>query len=178
MSRPEGEPLVLGRVSGFRGNRGEVTVSVISGDAARWTHLRRVWLDGPREVESSRAYGGRLVLKLAGVDDANAAAALRGRDVAALAADVPALPEGVYWSARLVGATVTDRRAGVLGRVCDVMETGGTDLLVVRDDAGVETLVPLARSIVSSIDASQGAITVVLPEGLRDLGADDEREPS
>ena len=143
-------------------------MSVISGDAGRWTHLRRVLVDGVREVEASRAYGDRLVLKLTGVDDANAAAALRGRDVAALASDLPPLPEGVYWSARLVGATVTDARAGLLGRVVDVMETGGTDVLIVRDDAGAETLVPLAREIVTRVDVGEGAIAVALPEGLRE----------
>ena len=150
-------------------------MSVISGEAGRWTHLRRVVVDGVREVEASRAYGDRLVLKLEGVDDASAAAALRGRDVAALPSDLPSLPEGVYWSARLVGATVTDARAGVLGRVADVMETGGIDLLVVRDEAGVETLVPLAREIVTAVDVEAGSIAVALPDGLRDL---DGREPS
>ena len=47
-------------------------MKVVSGDAARWVGVSRVVLSGagPREVESSRAYRDRLVLKLAGVDDA------------------------------------------------------------------------------------------------------------
>jgi 16S rRNA processing protein RimM len=179
LSSPEGKPLVLGRVSGFRGNHGEVTVKVVSGDAARWEHLSRVVLQGqgpgaqagPRGVESARAYRDRLVLKLAGVDDASEAAALRGCDVLAEAEDVPPLPQDVYWVERLVGARVKDAALGDIGRVTDVVETGGVDLLVVKDGDGVETLVPLVREFVTEIDEASGTILLALPDGLRGLNA-------
>ncbi len=185
MSNPDGKPLVLGRVKGGRGPHGEVTVTVVSGDAARWVHLGRVVLGAAdqgfkgetRKVESSRAYRDRLVLKLAGVDDANQAAALRGCDVGALAEDVPELPPDVYWVERLVGAQVTDSVLGDIGRVKDVIETGGVDVLLVRDAGGIETLVPMVKAHVTAIDAAAGTIQVTLPAGLRELD-DDEQEPA
>ncbi|HKB17133.1 MAG TPA: hypothetical protein VKF62_13790, partial [Planctomycetota bacterium] len=137
MSNPPGEPLPLGRVAGHRGAGGEITVRVASGEALRWVHLRRVLLDGdPFDVEETRAYGDRLVLKLRGVDGAGAAAALRGRQVAAPPEEVPILPEGRYWVSRLLGARVADETRGDLGTVEDVVETGGTDLLLVREASG------------------------------------------
>jgi 16S rRNA processing protein RimM len=174
-----GKALVLGRVSGFRGVHGEMTVKVFSGDADRWVHLSRVILGGEepggeddsRKVESARAYRDRLVLKLAGVEDATAAAALRGRDVLAEAQDVPRLPEGVYWVERLVGARVMDVVMGEIGRVTDVVETGGVDLLLVKDPDGVETLVPLVKDFVTEIDEAAGTIRVSIPDGLRGLNA-------
>jgi 16S rRNA processing protein RimM len=179
-------PLVIGRVSGFRGNRGEATVKVASGDAARWEHVRHVMLNPagegaatvPRKVESARAYRDRLVLKLAGVDDASQAEALRGCDVLVGADDVPRLPEDVYWVARLMGARVTESTGRDIGCVADVIETGGTDLLRVVDAAGAETLVPLAREIVTEIDEAAGRIVVSLPEGLQEINAPMEREPA
>lgn len=165
-----GKPLVVGRVSGFRGARGELTVRVLSGDASRWVHLSRVWVaDESRVVESARAYRDRLVLKLAGVDDAGAASALKGRDVAAPDEDVPRLPKDVYWMERLVGARVMDSSMGDIGCVMEVVETGGVDLLRVEDARGVETLVPLAREIVTGVDETAHTIRVALPEGLRGL---------
>jgi 16S rRNA processing protein RimM len=183
LSSPEDKPLVFGRVSGFRGGHGEVTVKVVSGDAARWAHLRRVELNGSgpgivsgsRTVDAARAYRDRLVLKLAGVDDANAAAALTGCDVAAAAEDVPKLPEDSYWVERLVGARVNDAALGEIGLVKDVIETGGVDVLVVADAAGVETLVPMVKAFVSTIDEANGTIGVSLPAGLRGLNADHGR---
>ena len=170
---------MLGRVSGFRGNHGEITVKVVSGDAARWVHLRRVVLNGsgagvgtgPREVESARAYRDRLVLKLAGVDGASDAATLRGCEVVAPAEDVPPLPQDVYWVERLVGARVMDETLGDIGRVVDVIESGGADLLLVEDGNGVETLVPLVKEFVTAIDEASGTIRLTLPEGLRGMNA-------
>ena len=167
-----GKALVLGRVSGFRGGGGELTVRVASGDASRWIHLSRVVVDGRgRTVESARAYRDRLVLKLDGIDDATGASALRGKEVCAAAEDVPRLPKDVYWVERLVGARVMDVAMGDIGCVADVVKTGGVDLLLVRDGGGVETLVPLVKDIVTTIDEAAGTIQVALPPGLRGLNA-------
>jgi 16S rRNA processing protein RimM len=133
--------------------------------------------DDPREVESARAYRDRLVMKFVGVDDASQAEALRGCDVCASAEDVPPLPKGVYWAARLVGCRVEDAAGAELGRVEDVIETGGTDLLLVREAGGGEMLVPLASGIVTAVDEAAGTIVVSLPEGLREVNAVD-REPA
>ncbi len=184
MSSPDGKALVLGRVIGFRGSHGEITVKVISGNASRWVHLRRVVLHGSGpgsevgsyKVESARAYRDRLVLKLQGVDDAGNAAALRGREVMAPAEDVPRLPLGVYWVERLMGAQVMDATLGDIGRVKDVVETGGVDLLLVEDSGGVETLVPLVGEFVTAIDEASGTIRLTLPEGLRGMNAPGGRE--
>ena len=153
-------------------------MKVVSGDAARWVGVSRVVLSGagPREVESSRAYRDRLVLKLAGVDDANGAAAIRGSEVAAPAEEVPRLPQDVYWAERLIGALVKDAALGEIGRVVDIVETGGTDLLLVKDAGGVETLVPLAREFVTEVDEASGTISVAIPDGLRGLNGPGGRE--
>jgi len=132
--------------------------------------------DGPRKVESARAYRDRLVLKLAGVDDANSAAELRGTEVVAAAEDVPRLPEDVYWVESLVGARVVDETLGDIGTVADVIEAGGGDLLLVKDGDGVETLVPLVKEFVTAIDEASGTIRLALPEGLRGLNAPGGRE--
>jgi len=166
----------VGRVSGFRGLAGELTVKVTSGEAGRWTALTAVLVGGAGEaareeptryeVERSRAYRDRLVLKLEGVDDPSGADALKGRWILAPADQVPALPAGVYWVERLIGLDVVDERGEELGRVEDVAPTGGVDLLVVRKPRGGEILVPLAESIVLEIDEAARRVTVRLPEGL------------
>jgi 16S rRNA processing protein RimM len=144
--------------------------------ASRWTQGTRVFLEVagapavPYGIEAARAYGGKLVLKLAGVDSPSAAEALRGATVRVPAEEVPALPEGEYWVARLCGLPVVDEAAGPLGQVEDVEETGGVDLLRVVGPRG-EVHIPLVGEIVTSID--EGGIRVRLPEGLLDLNRED-----
>ena len=109
------------------------------------------------------------MLKLFGVADASTAAGLKGLEAASPAGEVPILPEGRYWVSRLLGARVADETRGDLGIVTDVVETGGADLLLVREESGRERLVPLAREIVREIDEAAGRIIVRLPEGLFEL---------
>lgn len=170
---------VFGRVTGFRGNRGELTVRVASENAERWVGLTKVLVvpqdeaaKGPEveyEIEASRAYRDRLVLKLRGVEDAAAADALRGRDVAARQDQVPSLAEGVYYQQQLIGLAVVDDGGATLGVVEDVVDTGGTSLLEVRRESGRTLLVPMAGGIVLDIGLEERRIRVRLPEGLEDL---------
>jgi 16S rRNA processing protein RimM len=170
----------VGRVTGHRGARGELTVRA-GADAAIWTSAPQFWLalghepERRYEAERARAYKDRLVLKLRGIDDANAAARLRGAEVRVAAEDAPQLPADVHFTARLLGLEVVDHRGRVLGTVADVTATGGTDLLRVRprspEPRGEQAwlLIPMARSIVVAIDEQAGRITVCLPEGLEEL---------
>jgi 16S rRNA processing protein RimM len=147
-----------------------------------------VWVAQPPdgryyEVEHSRAYRDRLVLKLKGIEDGNEAARLRGHDVFVAREDAPRLPDGVHYVAELVGMLVVDERHGELGRVEGIVETGGVDLLRVRrserdsssasgdgdEEDAEELLIPLAREYVRSVDEDERRIHVRIPPGLRDL---------
>lgn len=176
-----GPRIPVGRIAGHRGRQGEVTVRGC-GQAAAWLAVRRVWIASGSEgrfydVEHSRAYRDRLVLKLKGIDDANGAARLRGHDVEVARADAPELPEGVHYVAELVGMLVLEESGQELGRVVGVVETGGTDVLRVqpgaprseREEEAEEYLIPLAREYVRSIDASRRRIAVNMPRELREL---------
>jgi len=180
--------LTVGRVSGHRGRAGELTVRVTGGDGEAWRGLRSVWVrraeqTGTRyEVEQSRGYRDRLVLKLRGVDDANTAAGLRGCEVLVEEAEAPALADGEFYAGTLLGMDVMLEDGTRIGEVLDVAATGGADLLVVRvssdRDAG-ETraepiLIPMAGEIVRSIDAERRRIVIRPPEGLLELNREGE----
>jgi 16S rRNA processing protein RimM len=172
--------LSVGRIAGHRGRHGEFTIRGC-GQAEGWLDVRRVWVEdasGGRyyEVEHSRAYRDRLVLKLEGIDDGNQAAGLRGHRVYVDREDAPVLPQGVHYVDELVGMLVIDESAGELGRVEAVIETGGTALLKVTDGRGSkeeedtdELLIPLAREYVRSIDTEARRIEVRVPRELREL---------
>jgi len=123
----------------------------------------------PFEVRGARAYRDKLVLLLAGIEDAGDAARLRGGTVLVPPDQVPELPDGRYYLARLLGLEVWEETGVRVGRVSDVIEAGGTETLVVEDEAGHEILVPLVREIVLQVRQGEGRITVRLPEGLREL---------
>jgi 16S rRNA processing protein RimM len=150
-----------------------VTVIVSGGDAAPWSGARRVWIgtepaSGGRffRVEAARAYRDRLVLKLHGIDDGNAAAGLRGRWVRAAASEAAALPRGRYWRAQLVGLEVRDERGRRIGTVDDVLPTAGPDLLRVTRPDGSELLLPLVDDVVRAVDLGRRRLVARPPRGL------------
>ena len=155
-----------------------MTVRMFKGDAEPWTGLERIWIgeaDGATgsvyEIETIRAYRDRLVLKLNGIDDATRAAGLKGKRARAFSGDAPELPEGVYYSARLVGMTVLDEEGKRIGAVKDVVPTGGTDVLLVDGggENGEEVLIPFADEIVIEVDEDKNRVTVRMSNGLLDL---------
>lgn len=152
---------------------------VAVGQAMRWTASRRFWIGAAGgeaaagrfyAVEASRAYRDRLVLKLVGIDHATTAAGLRGQHVSVPGEEAPALGAAEWYAADLVGLEVLTLEDGRrLGRVEDVLPTGGTDLLRVRRESGGELLIPMAREILCDVSLDEGRIRVKLPWGLEQL---------
>lgn len=157
-------------------------MKIFRDEADRWSEVRRVWLDAGQgatsafEVERARAYRNRLVLKLQGVDDPTAAEKLRGSRVAVAVEDAPELPAGEHYTALLVGMEVVDEEKRSVGRVIDVMPTGGKDVLVIAPHSSAadatahdnEILVPLVEEFVE-VDETSRVIRIRPPEGLLDL---------
>lgn len=175
---PEWDALVaLGRVARPQGRHGEVAVDPWTAMPERFCRLSRVYVDGgggePRalRVESARIHKGRPVLKLEGISDIGEAESLRGQELRIPEGELEPLPEGTFYQYRIRGFTVRDRTRGELGIVENVLETGGTDVLVVRGRGGEETLVPLCFEIVKNIDPLGESVDIDAPEGLVSLNA-------
>jgi len=152
--------LEVGRIGRAHGLRGEVYVTPVSNVRERFAPGSVLWA-GDRElvVTASRSQQQRLLVRFVGVDDRDAAEALRNR---VLVADpLGAAPEGELWVHELIGSEVRDRAGAVLGRVVSVEANPAHDLLVL--DAG--PLVPM----VFVVSAGDGVVVVELPDGLLDL---------
>jgi 16S rRNA processing protein RimM len=165
--------VTIGRVVKPQGRHGEVAVEPLSDTPDRFEALERVFVPGPhgsaREVvvEDVWPHQGRFVLKLRGVDSIDAAEGYRGLDLRIAEEDLPALPPGSYYHHQLKGLEIVDERGDRVGRVEDLLETGGAIVLVVRDPlpTGVrETLIPLADAFVKSVDLVAHRAVVHLPE--------------
>jgi 16S rRNA processing protein RimM len=96
--------------------------------------------------------------KLEGVDDRSAAELLRGCDVAVTREDLGEAAEGEFYWVDLVGLEVVTLQGEALGRVEELLRTGGSDVLVVR--GGRERLIPFIADYVKSVDREAGRITV------------------
>ena len=116
-------------------------------------------------IQSAGRHKGRLLLKLAGVDNREQAEKLRGLALYVEPGDSPPLPEGEYYHFQLLGLEVREdgRR---LGEISDILSLSANDVYVLRRDDGGETLIPALKSVVRKVDLVAGYLEVMLPEGL------------
>jgi 16S rRNA processing protein RimM len=104
------------------------------------------------------------VLKLEGVDSIDDAERFRGLDLRIPEEDLAALPAGSYYHHQLRGLRVEDPRGREVGRVAEVMETGGEAAVLVVRGAGGETLIPLADAFVREVDLAGGRVVALVSE--------------
>ncbi len=139
----------LGRVGRPHGLDGSFYLEVPS----RVPEVGAVVLLGGRERTVERRAGTDLrpILRLSGVEDRDAAAALRGKD--ALEPGAAGVPETNEWPAeQLVGCRIEgmgEVRRVVVGPSCDVLEVGAEGHLV-----------PFVRDAVKRVDPRAGVIEV------------------
>lgn len=132
-------------------------------------------IDDGREFRllEARPYKDGLVLRIEGVESIEAAERFEHCDLVIRPERRPALGEGEYYLADLVGCAVIDRKSGrPIGTVAGWQEFGGPELLeVIPDGRGPEAVIwiPLVRTICVEIDPAGRRIVIDPPEGLLDL---------
>ena len=153
-----------GRIVNTHGVAGEVKIEVWLDSPQFLKSFKRCFIDR-REVKllSARVHKGFLIVKLEGVEDVNAAMALKGRTVFIDRADAR-LPKGVFFLQDIIGASVVDESGSEIGKLVDVMETPASNVYVVKGER--EHLIPAVPEFVMSTDADNGIITVHLIEGM------------
>ncbi len=109
-------------------------------------------------VEAIQDHGNALVAKLAGIDDRDAAYALRGQEISVARCELPAPEENEFYWSDLIGLTVINREGVELGKVANLMETGAHDVLVVKGER--EHLIPFVAAFVGKVDLGGGTIEV------------------
>ncbi|HZC08727.1 MAG TPA: ribosome maturation factor RimM [Mycobacterium sp.] len=169
--------LIVGRVAKAHGVTGELVVDVRTDDPelrfAPGAMLRTKASDRGEHnyvVTAVRPHGNRLLLRLEGVADRDAADALRGSLFVIDSEDLPPIDESdTYYDHQLEGLLVRTTGGRDIGTVAEVLHTAGGELLAVdRADAG-ELLVPFVTAIVTSVSLDTGIVEIDPPEGLLEL---------
>lgn len=173
--------LVVGRVVKAHGIRGELVVDVRTDSPeerfAPGTRLvgrtgkGRTSTDREVTVEAARSHSGRLLVRLDGIGDRDAADAIRGM---LLIVDSDSLPDtddpDEFHDHQLVGLKVLDTEGNRLGEVTEIMHTPAGELLAIHLESGIDALVPFVTEMVPEVDLEAGTCVIDPPEGLLDLG--------
>ncbi len=155
--------MVMGRIGAPFGIQGWVKLKTFTespdGLAAHghwWVGSEKGWK--AYAVEDFVARLPATVAKLKGVDDRNAAEALKGFEVAVTREALGEAGKGSIFWVDLVGLEVASLSGEVLGKVEGLFETGETSVLVVMGER--ERMIPFIPQYVKDVDREAKRITV------------------
>ncbi len=168
--------LVIGKIGGAHGVRGEVKIIPLTDDVRRFSSLKeclilddRERVKETKEVEKARVDDTRTLVKFKGIDDRDEVGKLTGFYIAVSREDAVKLPEGRYFIADLIGLKVIDDERGELGTIKDIINSGASDIIIVKRKGKNELLIPYLNAIVYEVDIDGGTMKVKLPEGLYEI---------
>ena len=160
--------ILLGRIAGAQGLRGEVKINSFTADPeniAAYGPLtdgkgRQFAIDRVRHLK-----GGAVVAVLAGIKDRAAAEALQGTELYVARDRLPEADEDEWYYEDLVGLRAVSPQGDEIGEVLSVQNFGAGDLLEIRPaDARQSRFVPFTKAAVPIVDVKNGRIVVDPPE--------------
>lgn len=160
------ELIHVGAIVNAHGIRGEVKLNPVGFDPEFLVEFDRFNIGGKEtEVRSSRVHKSVLLLTLPGVEDMDAALALKGKSVSIYAEDVE-LPEGEYFDVELEGCTVLDDATGEeLGKLKRVLHYPAHKVYEVK--GAREYLIPAVPGVfIASVDIDAGVVRIHNMKGL------------
>jgi 16S rRNA processing protein RimM len=153
----------MGRILAPFGVKGWVKVQPNTAEIRNLLTYRNWWVEHEGDwretaVAEAKVQGSAVVARLAGCDDREAAATLRGKAVAVPRAALPEAKSGEFYWADLIGLAVVNEEALELGRVVGMLETGANDVLVVQGER--ERLIPFIETVIREVDLPSGIVRV------------------
>ena len=165
--------LEVGKIVSTHGVRGEVRVDPWCDSPDFLRQFKTLYYDKtgtkPVKVLACRPHGNIAILKLAGVDTVDAAAALPNKVLYMARADAK-IADNSYFIQDLIGCRVLDADAPEIcyGTLSDVSRTGANDVWHVTDENGKEYLLPAIPPVVIDTDIDSGTILIRPLRGIFD----------
>ena len=157
----------MGRVTAPFGVTGWIKVYALTAQVGNLRDYPRWWLGhdgGWREtrVAATKVHGNALVARIDGIEDRDAAVALKGLEIAVPRSQLPGAAENEFYWTDLIGLKVVNTEQHEFGRVARIVQTGANDVLVVAGGNGNEreTMIPFIAGAIRQVDLAAGMISV------------------
>lgn len=168
--------IIIGKITGAHGVRGELKVFPLTDDPRRFLKLKDCFICGQNFEKpdaslcsSARLDRGNVLVRFEGIEDRDKAELLRGRFIAVSRDNAVKLKKDSYFITDLKGLTVIDDDRGELGKVIDCFETGSQFTLEIKRDKKKNLMLPFVKVYCYEVDIAAGYIKCRLPEGLFEL---------
>lgn len=164
LSRSTNNLIIVGQIVKPQGVRGEVKVKPLTDDPSRFCALKSVFVCGrPCKIENVRISSGDVYIKLAGVDDRNAAETLRNCYLEIDRAVCVPLDDGEFFVTDLIGATVVACAEHIedrIGIIRSIQSFGAADVFTVECAQNKEMTFAFVKALDAKFDSESKVLYV------------------
>ena len=163
--------VVIGKILTSWGVRGEAKVLPLTFSNERFGQLKEVKIrigDDYRvlTIEHFREAGRFVIIKFKEFSTAEEVKQYSGKELLIPEELSPPLPEGVYYHYQILGLEVYTDRGVYLGKITNIIETGGNDVYVITGQK--EVLIPAIEEVVKDVDLENKRMIIHPMKGLLD----------
>ncbi|HAH88260.1 MAG: ribosome maturation factor RimM [Armatimonadota bacterium] len=159
--------VVIGRVVGTFGLKGEVKIYVTTDEPEYFETLKEFKAAGPGlaprilKLESVRPGRGNLVAKFQGIDSIDNAEPLIGAQISIRESDLRPLEEDEYLVQDIMGMEVVTTDGRSLGKINQIIHAPANDVYVTE-----QAMIPAVKEFVQNIDIKKKKMVVRYVEGM------------
>ncbi|MBI3591745.1 MAG: 16S rRNA processing protein RimM [Candidatus Melainabacteria bacterium] len=162
---------LVGTIVGTFGNKGDVKITPLINPADYLLELNSIFVESTDSTKQeltvvrSKKHKNVYLFTLEGINDMDVAEDLCGLQVYVPSIEFKELQKNEYYYHELEGLTAYTESGKVIGKVDHIMQ-GGNDILVIKDDAGKEIMIPFADELVPEVNLKERTIIVNAINGL------------
>lgn len=124
----------------------------------------------PHFIESYSGSGEKVTIKFEDINTVEDAKRIGGKKAFLQKSLRPDLPSDQYYDDEIIGFTVQDEAAGLIGTLQEIIAAGANRLLVVKKESN-EVLIPENGPFIKEVVKDKKTILVELPEGFLDMNS-------
>jgi len=162
----------IGIITKAQGIRGEFRVLPTTDDPARFELLvgGEIRIGGEcYKLNNARLQKNIVILKLAEINDRNAAEKLIGANICIPKEKALPLDDDEFYIRDLIGLHAETENGEKIGVLTRVLHTGANDVYVIETPDGGSFMLPAIKDVVIKISVAEKKIILRLMEGLREL---------
>lgn len=162
----------IGIIVALFGIHGELKVRSLTDIPNRFAKLGTAYLGPdhiPYPITGVRPYkGDTVILKLAGINDATGAEAVRNWEISIPLDKLAKLPADSYYQHDIIGLQVKMLNGRDLGTITDIIVTGSNDVYIVKTPDAQELFIPAIKDVIKQVDLIRHLMYIDPIRGLLD----------
>ncbi len=161
--------LRVGKITNTHGIKGDLKVLPLTDYFERFEELEWVYIEGFKDkfyIENIKYKPTLVILSFEGYGDINLVEKFKDRYLLIDESQRRDLPEDTYYIADIIGLDVFTVKDEYIGKVVDIIQTGSSEVYVIRMDNRKEIMIPSVKEFMPDISLEKKRITIDPIEGM------------